>query len=124
MRDQSCKQILSGAFEGEADGIEAMQIQERMAAAQIRAITIRAASANAISAIFGILAFVLIMYGPADKAFASNIFSAAFLVLAAGIAGFTQLNFKAGGVNLQTSKRGTNDAVAKQPNRRRVAAAE
>jgi hypothetical protein len=56
-----------------------MQIQERIIANHIRAATLKVMAGYGCSAVFGILAFVLIMYGPTDRATASNIFSAAFL---------------------------------------------
>jgi len=86
--------------------------------------TLKAMTGYGCSAVFGILAFVLIMYGPTDRAIASNIFSAAFLVLAAGLAGFTQLNLRAGNVNLQTIKREVTETIAKRHSRKKLAAAE
>jgi len=101
----ACEQALTGGFKGSAEGIEAMAIQERIVANHLRTVTIQSVSAYVVSAIFGALAFILIMYGPADKKLATSIFSAAFLLLAAGIAGFAQFKARTLGMSIEAQDR-------------------
>ena len=117
-----CEQAFQG-FEGQAEGLEAMQIQERIIKEHLRAANIRIIGAYSVSVVFGMLAFVLIMFGPSDRAVASNIFSGSFLVLAAGIAGYTQLKAQAPGISVEALRQELQLAVNRVP-RKKLSLAE
>jgi len=86
-----------------AENLEAMQIHERMYEAYLRANTQKNQQANILAGIFGLMAFLLVMFGPAEHGMTVNIFSASFAILSAGIAGFTQLKAKSFGHSLEAA---------------------
>lgn len=53
--------------------------------------------------LFAILAFSLVMFGPLERGMSVNIFSTSFLVLAAGVAGFSQIRAKSFGHSLEAA---------------------
>ena len=58
-----------------------------------------------VSAIFAIIAGALVILTPESRTVAADVVAAAFLVLAAGIAGFTRLRASAPGIKIDTDQR-------------------
>ncbi|MEM5406352.1 hypothetical protein, partial [Paraburkholderia unamae] len=50
--------------------------------------------------IFAIIAAIIVVFAPASRTTAANIFSAAFMVMASGIAGYTRFAAKAPGIEV------------------------
>ena len=98
-----CKQSFGDA-QFSAHTVEAIQIQERMFNSYIRSTTIRVASSYCLAAFFALGAFGLIMFGPNGRETTINIFSVSFILLAAGIAGFTQIKARGFGVELESAR--------------------
>jgi hypothetical protein len=97
-----CRQEVGGASFG-ASGVEAMQIQERMFESWLYSERIKSVMAGVIASLFAILAFSLVMFGPLERGMSVNIFSTSFLVLAAGVAGFSQIRAKSFGHSLEAA---------------------
>jgi hypothetical protein len=98
-----CEQAFGDAHFS-AHTVEAMQIQERMFDNYVRSMTIRVVSSYSLAAFFGLGAFGLIMFGPAGRETTVDIFSVSFILMAAGIAGFTQLKVRGFGVELESAQ--------------------
>ena len=88
-----------------ARGEEAMEPQVAIVNYYHKMATLRAIAAYAVSAIFAIIAGALILFAPESRVVAANIIAGAFLVLAAGIAGFTRLKASAPGIKIDTDQR-------------------
>jgi len=84
----------------EAHGGEAMTAQTEIVQYHLRMAMIRTVAAYSISAIFAIIAAMIVIFAPESRGVAANLFAGAFLVLALGIAGFTRFLVKAPGLEI------------------------
>ena len=107
MLTEKCEQNM-GDVGFSAEGIEAMEIQERMFQTYIRANNIRILSSYALAALFAIGAFTLILFGPSGRETTIIVFSVSFIVMSAGIAGFTQFKARGFGAEIAAAR---NDAA-------------
>ena len=98
-----CHMAITGGvqLESRAEGVEALEAQERLISLQDKTHTLRTMSSYAISAVFAALAFSLIMWAPAIREAAANIAAGSFLILAAGIAGFTRFRASAPTISIE-----------------------
>jgi len=101
-----CEQKFGGA-QFSAAGQAAMEAQTKIITDYNRAITMRTLASYATSIGFACISAVLIMFAPEQRTMAANIVAGAFLVMAAGLAGFARLKASAPGLSLETDGKAT-----------------
>lgn len=77
-----------------------MEAQTKIIADYNRAVTVRTLSAYAASFGFALVSGALVIFAPEHRTVAANIVAGAFLLMAAGLAGFTRLKANAPGLSL------------------------
>lgn len=88
-----CAQHL-GPYSFSAEGKEAMQAQTEIVTAHIRWDAIRQITSYGVSAVFGIVAGLIVAFAPPANQFVAETVAIAFLVVAAGVAGYTYVRAK------------------------------
>ena len=106
-----CNQTFSTeSFQAYGEG--AMEAQSRIVLGHIKASMIRTVAAYATSSLFAVTSALIVIFAPASRATAADIFAGGFLTLAVGIAGFTHFRFKASGIELGASTTGSHTSAS------------
>lgn len=99
-----CAQTLSDAH-FVAHGADAMLAQTEIVIYHQRMATIRAVAAYGTAIVFAIIAAVIVVFAPESRSTAANIFATAFLVMSAGIAGYTRFSAKVPGMEIKADNK-------------------